>query len=367
MPQESRCYSRSRFCPETNRRDRLSEAIREFWLESDAGARARLINYGATLVSLEIPDREGQLADVVLGFDDLERYRGPHPHFGSIVGRFANRIAGGRFELDGRAFALATNAGPNHLHGGAVGFGRVIWQSEPIRDANASGVVFQYRSDDGEEGYPGNLDVVVSYRLTHDNELWIDYEAHTDATTIVNLTHHSYFNLADGGAGDILGHGLQLMANQYTPVDKSAIPTGELAAVDGTPMDFREMREIGSRIGEITGDPGGYDHNFVLDKSDLARSSLSNADCELTLAAVVSDPISGRVMEIHTSEPGIQFYTSNSLNGEWIGKGNTVYRRHAALCLETQHFPDSPNHPAFPSTRLAAGERYSQTTVHRFS
>lgn len=337
--------------------------MREFWLESDAGARARLIDYGATLVSLEVPDRDGQLGDIVLGFDDLERYRGPHPHFGSTVGRYANRIAGGRFELDGRPFALATNAGHHHLHGGAGGFDSVIWQAEPVRDANGSGVVFRYRSDDGEEGYPGNLDIVVSYQLTHGNELWIDYEARTDATTIVNLTHHSYFNLADGGASDILGHQLQLMANQYTPVDETAIPTGELAVVDGTPMDFRKMREIGSRIGEA---PGGYDHNFVLDKTDAARSILSDADREMTLAAVVFDPASGRLMEIHTTEPGIQFYTSNSLNGSLTGKRNTAYRRHAALCLETQHFPDSPNHPAFPSTRLEAGERYSHTTVHRF-
>ncbi len=338
--------------------------MREFWLESDAGARARLINYGATLVSLEVPDRNGQLADVVLGFDDLARYRGPHPHFGSTVGRYANRIAGGRFELAGRPFVLATNAGRNHLHGGERGFDRALWRAEPVQDTSGSGVIFRYRSNDGEEGYPGNLDVAVRYRLKHNNELWIDYEAYTDAATIVNLTHHSYFNLADGGAGDILGHRLLLMANWYTPVDETAIPTGELAPVEGTPMDFREMRAIGSRIGEA---PGGYDHNFVLDKTEAARSALDDSDCELTLAAVVYEPTSGRVMEVHTSEPGIQFYTSNFLTGELTGKRDTVYRRHAALCLETQHFPDSPNHPEFPSTRLETGERYSHTTVHRFS
>jgi aldose 1-epimerase len=342
----------------------VSGAIREFQLESNAGAKARLIDYGATLVSLEVPDRNGRLADVVLGFDDPERYRGPHPHFGSTVGRYANRIAGGLFELDGRQFELAKNAGPNHLHGGAKGFDRAIWNAEPICDASGEGVVFRYRSEDCEEGYPGNLDVAVRYRLTHSNELWIDYKAHSDATTIVNLTHHSYFNLSDCGASDILGHRLLLRAHQYLPVDETAIPTGELAAVGGTPMDFREMRAVGSRIDEIQ---GGYDHNFVLDKSDAARSSVDDSDAELTLAAIVSDPHGDRVMEVHTSEPGIQFYTSNSLTGELRGKNDTCYRRHAALCLETQHFPDSPNRPAFPSTRLEAGARYSHTTVHRFS
>ncbi len=336
------------------------DTMREFWLESDAGARARLIDYGATLVSLEIPDREGRLADVVLGFDDLERYRGPHPHFGSTIGRYANRIARGRFDLDGRAFTLATNDGSHHLHGGTRGFDRVTWQADIVIDPNGTEVAFRYRSEDGEEGYPGNLDVVVRFRLTHCNELWIDYEAVADATTIVNLTHHSYFNLAGGDPGDILGHRLQLLANEYLPVDEALIPTGEIAPVEGTPMDFREMRSIGSRIAET----GGYDHNFVLDKSSAANSALSS---ELTLAAVVSEPSSGRRMEIHTSEPGIQFYTSNSLNGDLTGKRGASYHRHAALCLETQHFPDSPNRGAFPSTRLEAGERYSQTTVHRFS
>jgi len=347
--------------PEEREVSWMGDTIREFWLESNAGAKARLIDYGATLVSLEVPDRANRLADVVLGFDDTERYRGAHPHFGATVGRYANRIAHGRFDLDGRPISVPANAGPHHLHGGTRGFDRVTWQAQPFSEPGGAGVIFRYRSVDGEQGYPGTLDVEVRYRLTHTNELWIDYEAATDAPTVVNLTNHSYFNLA--GAGDILGHLLQLNASQYTPVDDALIPTGEIAPVEGTPLDFRQLRPIGSRIAEA----GGYDHNFVLDRSRAWTSDISS---ELTLAAIVEEPESGRRMEVHTSQPGIQFYTSNSSSfrdGALNGKGNTAYRRYAALCLETQHFPDSPNHPAFPSTRLDVGQSYSHTTVHRFS
>jgi aldose 1-epimerase len=326
-------------------------AVELYTLTNGKDLKARLITYGAILVSLEIPDRNGTPGDITLGCDSLDGYLKVSPYFGAIVGRYANRIAKGRFVLDGVDYRLANNNGVNHLHGGIKGFDKVVWAAEPIKEANAVGVRFSYLSRDGEEGYPGNLKVVVTYFLTNDNELRIAYEAETDKATPVNLTHHSYFNLA--GGGDILGHELMLYADKYTPVDESLIPTGEVLDVKGTPMDFRTSATIGSRITQVK---GGYDHNYVL-KSGGA----------MALAARVYEPVTGRLMEISTNEPGIQFYSGNFLDGTIAGKGGRVYPKHGGFCLETQHFPDSPNKPDFPSTILRPGHKFTSLTVHKFS
>jgi len=328
-------------------------AVELYTLTNDKGLRARLMTYGATLVSLEVPDKNGRLGDIVLGYDRLDGYVKNSPYFGSIVGRYGNRIAKGRFMLDGLIYRLATNNGENHLHGGVKGFDKVIWKAEPVKEAGAVGVKFSYLSPDGEEGYPGNLKATVIYTLTNDNELRISYEATADKATPVNLTHHSYFNLAEG-KNDILGHELMLNAARFTPVDKGLIPTGELAPVQGTPMDFTTPTAIGSRIVQVE---GGYDHNYVLNRSGEG----------LSLAARLSDAQSGRVLEIKTTEPGIQFYSGNFLDGTITGKSGLVYRKHYGLCLETQHFPDSPNKPMFPSTILKPGETYKSLTVHKFT
>ena len=325
-----------------------------FTLRNAGGMTAKITNYGAILTELLVPDAEGRLTDVVLGFDDLQGYLDGHPFFGATVGRYANRIAKGRFELEGKEYRLFVNNGPNSLHGGEVGFDKKVWTAEPEKGPPAS-VCFRYRSADGEERYPGNLDVEVRYTLDDLNALRITYRATTDAATPVNLTNHSYFNLKDGGKTDILGHELELNAEQYTPVDETLIPTGEIAAVEGTVFDFRTPTMIGARIGVIPAWAGGYDHNFVLEARDSLRQ-----------IAQVRDPESGRVMEVWTTLPGVQFYTGNFLDGSNVGKGGIVYQRNAAFCLETQHYPDSPNQPAFPSTILRPGEVYEHTTIYRF-
>ncbi len=319
--------------------------------------QARIMDYGGVVVSLEAPDRTGKMADVVLGFDTLAEYiANPTQYFGATIGRYANRIANARFTLDGVEYKVPKNNGEASLHGGDYGFFRRVWKSLVLPDG---GLELTYLSKDGEEGYPGNLTATVTYRLTDANELKIDYAATTDKDTVVNLTNHSYFNLKGAGSGTILDHDLMLNADRYTPVDKNLIPTGQLPAVAGTPFDFRTLTPIGSRIEQSNEQlkiAGGYDHNWVLNKSRNA----------LTLAARVQEPESGRLMEVYTTEPGIQFYTGNFLDGTVKGKGGKVYARRSAFCLETQHFPDSPNHPAFPSTVLKPGQRYQTTTLYRF-
>ena len=329
-----------------------------FTLTNSSGTEARIATFGGALVSLRVPDRNGELGDVVLGFDNLADYEKHRMFLGALIGRCANRIAKGRFSLNGKEYSLAVNNGENHLHGGIAGFDRVVWLAEPSTNGDAAVLDLTYVSPDGEEGYPGNVTVNVSYSLNDANELKIEYRARTDADTIVNLTNHSYFNLASDG--DILGHHLRLNAARFTPADPTQIPTGEIRDVEDTPFDFTELVEIGSRINNddeqlVIG--GGYDHNWVLNKSDV----------ELSTAAEVFEPVSGRVMEVLTTEPGLQFYSGNFLNGSVTGKDGRCYTHRAAFCLEAQHFPDSPNHPSFPSVVLRAGEEYKQTTIYRFS
>jgi aldose 1-epimerase len=329
-----------------------------YTLTNDHGMKARIMTYGGIVSELHVPDRDGKPADVVLGFDDLKGYLAGHPYFGCIVGRVANRIAKGTFTLDGKEYKVAVNNGPNALHGGLKGFDKVVWKVG--KTGTGDGKVFlelTYLSKDGEEGYPGNLSATVTYTLTNDNELRIDYRATTDKATPVNLTNHSYFNLAGPASGDILGHEMMLAAEKYTPVDDTLIPTGEIKPVRGTPLDFTSPHKIGERIDQLKGDPVGYDHNFVLDGGGK----------KLALGARVHDPKTGRVMEMYTTEPGVQFYTGNFLDGSVKGKGGVVYRKHQGFCLEAQHFPDSVNHPNFPSVILRPGQTYAQTTVYKFS
>ena len=330
------------------------EAVELYTLTNANGLRMRVMTYGATVVSLETPDREGKLADVVLGFDSLDDYVKDSPYFGAACGRYANRIAKGRFTLDRVEYRLACNNDANHLHGGIKGFDKVVWQAEETRTDQGVGLTLKRVSPDGEEGYPGALSVVMTYMLTNKDEFKITYDAETDKPTPVNLTNHSYFNLAGAGSGDILAHELRITADRYTPVDEALIPTGKLLRVEGTPLDFRQPMAIGARIAQVK---GGYDHNFVL----------KSQDGSLTLAATARDPKSGRVMNVYTTEPGVQLYTGNFLNGHHRGKAGAVYHKHAAFCLETQHYPDSPNQPAFPSTVLRPGEKYRHVTVYRFS
>ncbi|HEY8205800.1 MAG TPA: aldose epimerase family protein [Pyrinomonadaceae bacterium] len=331
-----------------------------YTLTNSHGAEAKITNYGGILTSLRVLDRDGKLDDVVLGFDNLDQYLKGDPWFGAIIGRYGNRIAKGRFTLNGVEYKLATNNGANHLHGGIKGFDKVVWNARPLRVPNGAALELTYLSPDGEEGYPGNLSVKVVYTLTNANELKIDYSATTDKDTIVNLTHHSYFNLAGQGNGDILNHRLYINANRFTPIDSESIPTGEIRSVHGTPFDFTRMKAIGERINadnEQLKFGSGYDHNFVLNgKMGLLR-----------LAAKVYEPTTGRVMEVSTTEPGLQFYSGNFLDGTLTGKGDKVYQRRYAFCLETQHYPDSPNKPNFPSTVLRKGARYHTTTIYRFS
>jgi aldose 1-epimerase len=335
-------------------------AVEVYTLTNRRGAEARVITYGATLVSLKVPDRRGRIADVTLGYDDLAGYiDDPSTYFGATVGRYANRIARGRFALDGVEYVLATNNGPNHLHGGVRGFDKVVWEARPLNVRGAAALRLTYLSRDGEEGYPGALSVAVTYTLTDSDELRIDYRATTDKDTVVNLTNHTYFNLADAGAGDILGHVLTINASRFTPTDATAIPTGELRSVRGTPFDFTRPAAIGSRIGrpdEQLKFGKGYDHNFVLD----GRAG------RLRRAAEAYEPKTGRVLEVWTTEPGVQLYTGNYLSGR-RGKGGATYAFRHGFCLETQHFPDSPNEPGFPTTVLRKGRTFRSTTVYKFS
>ncbi len=322
-----------------------------FTLTNAAGMKVRVMTYGATLVGVDVPDRAGHRENVTLHLDSFAEYESGHPCFGSTCGRYANRIAKGRFTLDGVEYELATNNGPNHLHGGKVGFDKVIWKAGVEQRTGSVGVQFSYVSREGEEGYPGTLNSTVTYTLTADNQLKIEYTAETDRPTVINLTNHAYWNLA--GAGNILKHELTINADRYLPVDETQIPLGELRPVEGGPMDFRKPMAVGSRIAQV---PGGYDHCYVLNKPVRGQ---------LTLAARVFDPSSGRVMEVHTTEPGVQLYTANGL--ELSKPSGAHYSKHEGLCLETQHFPDSPNQPRFPSTSLRPGQVYKQLTVHKFS
>ncbi len=334
-------------------------SVEVFTLTNTAGVDIRAITYGGIIVSIRTPDRTGALADIALGHETLDGYVKNSPYFGCIAGRYANRIAKGRFTLDGAPYTLATNNGPNHLHGGVKGFDKVVWAGEPFKNARGVGVVLSYTSRDGEEGYPGALKTRVTYTLTDRNELVVDYEATTDKATVVNLTQHTYFNLAGAGTGDILGHELRLDADRYTPVDATLIPTGELAPVAGTPFDFRKPLAIGARINQDHPQlkaGGGYDHNFVLTR---ARPGLMHA-------ARVVEPSTGRTLDVSTTEPGLQLYTGNFLDGTITGKGGRVYAHRSGFCLETQHYPDSPNQPAFPSTVLRPGQDYKTTTVFAF-
>ena len=325
-----------------------------------------ITNYGGIITSLEVPDREGQMEDIVLGFDSLagyrsEAYAAANPYFGALIGRYGNRIADGEFSLDGEMYTLETNNGPNHLHGGTEGFDRVLWEADPFEGEGEVGLVLTHTSPDGHGGYPGRLDVEVTYTLTDENELAIDYQASTSKATPVNLTQHSYFNLDGQADGSILDHELMINAETFTPTDSTLIPTGTFRSVANTPFDFREPTPIGARIDqdhrqlEIA---GGYDHNFVLARQD--RDSLH-------LAARVYDPDTGRQMDVLTTEPGLQFYSGNFLDGSLTGKGGASYPRRSGLALETQHFPNSPNEPDFPSTILRPDETYSSRTVYRFS
>lgn len=326
-----------------------------YTLTNKKGAVCKVMTCGAIITELHVPDRAGQPGDIVLGFDNLEGYLKGHPYFGAAIGRVGNRIAKGRFTLDGKTFTLATNNGPNHLHGGLKGFDKVVWKAEPLQVKDGAAVRFNYTSPDGEEGYPGTLKVTMVYTLTDKNELRIDYEAATDKATPVNLTNHSYWNLA--GGGDILGHELTLRARRFTPVDDTLIPTGEIRPVKGSPMDFTRAKPIGRDLKQLTNDPRGYDHNYVLD----------SGGGRMALAARVFEPKTGRVLEIRTDQPGVQFYSGNFLDGTLTGKHGAVYQKHFGFCLETQHFPDSVNHPSFPSTILRPGQTYRTTTVHKFS
>ena len=331
-----------------------------YTLRNSKGMEAHITNYGGIVVSLLVPDRDGRPGDIVLGFDSLADYLNDSPYFGCIVGRYGNRIAKGRFALDGKEYTLATNNGPNHLHGGRKGFDKVIWAAEVGSASGGPSLVLTYLSKDGEEGYPGNLSVKVTYQLTDRNELKIEYLASTDKPTVVNLTHHSYFNLAGAGVGDILSHFLMIDADRFTPVDSGLIPTGELRSVHGTPMDFTTATAIGARIDQDDEQlhlGRGYDHNFVLRKEGS----------RLKRAADVYEESSGRVMEVLTTEPGLQFYSGNFLDGHLVGKGGKKYDHRYGFCLETQHFPDSPNKPKYPTTVLGPGQSYSTTTIYRFS
>ncbi len=328
-------------------------------LANDKGMALAVTNYGGAVVELWVPDRYGNLADVVLGFDSLSGYLGHSEYFGAIVGRYANRIDRGRFVLNGNEYKLNRNDGNNHLHGGIKGFDKILWQPEIVSNNGHIALKFSWLSRDHEEGYPGNLLVSVIYTLTDENMVTFEYTATTDQPTIVNLTHHSYFNLAGHGSGDILDHELMINADLFTPVNQNLIPTGEVENVSRTPLDFRRMTRIGKRIDnedEQLSFSKGYDHNWVLNRKDS----------DLILAATVHEPKSGRIMELHTTEPGLQFYSGNLMSKQIAGKAGHVYHRRAGLCLEPQHFPNSPNQPNFPTTVLNPGDQYRQTSAFKF-
>jgi len=329
--------------------------IQMYTLQNAPGASAKIITYGATLAQLWVPDRDAKFGDVVLGFDQLKGYLGPHPHFGGTIGRFANRIANGKFTLEGQEYSLALNNGPHSIHGGLVGFDRRVWKAEPIKDPKSAGVRLTYLSRDGEEGFPGNLWAMVEYVLTDDNSLKIAYRATTDKPTTVNLTNHSYFNLSS--SGDVLKDLVEINADKYTPVDAMLIPTGEFKPVAGTPLDFTKPMAVGARSTALDPRPGAYDYNYVVN----GRAG------KLRYAARVTDPSSGRVMEVWTTEPGIQLYTAIGLNGSIVGKRGVTYPQFGAVCLETQHFPDSIHQPSFPSTNLRPGSIFRSETIYKFA
>jgi aldose 1-epimerase len=329
-----------------------------FTLRNSHGVEAKISNYGGIVVSLKVPDRGGKMGDVVLGYDNLEGYLKETPYFGALVGRYGNRIAKGKFTLNGQQYTLATNNGPNALHGGLKGFDKVVWEPKILATPSGTALELHYLSKDGEEGYPGNLSVTAVYTLTDDNALKLEYTATTDKDTVLNLTHHSYFNLA--GKGDILSHEVMIDADKFTPVDSMLIPTGELRSVEGTPLDFRKSTVIGARINQDDEQMklgGGYDHNFIINKPLGA----------LGVCARVYDPSSGRVLEVSSTEPGMQFYTGNFLSGTIKGKGGWVYQKRNAFCMEPQHYPDSPNHPEFPSAVLKAGQTFKSTIIYKLS
>jgi aldose 1-epimerase len=337
------------------------KTVSVYTLKNARGTEVRALDYGGIILSLRVADRNGRFDDVVLGYDSLKDYVRESPYFGAIIGRYGNRIARGRFTLDGRTYTLAKNNGPNHLHGGLRGFDKVVWDVESFESPDGVGLVMRYTSPDGEEGYPGTLRATVTYTLTPRNELIFDYHASTDRATPVNLTQHSYFNLAGDGQGDILGHVVTLNADHFTPVDSTLIPTGEIRSVTGTPFDFRTPTPIGARIAQDDDQlrhGRGYDHNFVLTKGGDDRGR--------TLAARVYEPTSGRLMEIYTTEPGLQFYSGNFLDGSLRGKKGVVYKHRYGFAMETQHFPDTPNKPAFPSAILRPGEEYRSRTIYAF-
>lgn len=328
-----------------------------YTLTNSKGVKVSIATYGATIVDLVTPDRNGKMADISLGFDTFQPYLTKSPFFGSTIGRYANRIANGKFCLDGKTYTTSISdipGFPNTLHGGKKGFDKQVWKAQPL----SNGVRFTYHSKDGEEGFPGNMDAAVTYTLTHSNELKMEFTATTDKKTVVALTNHTYFNLAGAGNGTILGHQLMIPASRFTPVDKNLIPTGELKKVSGTVMDFRKPTAIGSRIKEVGGKPVGYDHNFVVNRSIFPG---------LDLNARVHEPVSGRILEVYSDQPGVQFYSGNFLDGTIIGKGGKAYQQYTGFCLEPQHFPDSPNHPQFPSVVLTPGQTYHANIVFRFS
>lgn len=337
------------------------QAVDSYALTNDHGVEIKLMTYGGIVTSIVVPDRTGKFGDVTLGFDTLADYLRPHPFIGAIVGRVGNRIARGQFTLDGVGYTLATNNPPNHLHGGQLGFDKKVWRAVDVQNSNAASVALGYVSLDGEEGYPGTLQTVVTYTLTNNNDLRIDYQATTDKATIVNLTNHTYFNLAT--AGDVLGHEVQINADRFTPTDATQIPTGEIREVTGTPFDLRTPVKLSDRLASAQADEqvrialGGFDHNFVV----------NGEPGRLRFAARVHEPWTGRTMTVSTTEPGIQLYTGNNLNGSLVSPKGVRYNKFAGLCLETQHFPDAPNHPNFPSIVLRPGDLYRSTTVFGFT
>jgi aldose 1-epimerase len=335
--------------------------VTQYTLINRNNVRVKCIDYGAIITEIHVPDKNGKFADVALGFDKLDGYLTEHPYFGSNAGRCANRIAKGKFTLDGKEYTLATNNGPNHLHGGKVGFNKKLWKSEAFLGTTGPGVKFTYASPDMEEGYPGRLSVSISYTLTDNNELVIDYRATTDKTTVCNLAHHSYFNLGGHNSGTILDEVAEFAAKNYTPTDDTLIPTGKIEPVAGTPFDFTKPKAIGKDIAKTGGNPAGYDLNYVLDKGETERPEF---------AARVTDPKSGRVLEVYTTEPGLQFYTGNFLDGTNVGKGGAAYKQYNGFCLEAQKFPDSVNHPEWKEKSdvvLKPGETYKQTTIYKFT
>ena len=325
-----------------------------YTLSNDKGITVRITNFGGIITSLFVPDRNGNTGDIVLGFDRLDGYLGEHPYFGAIIGRICNRIGSAKFVLNGKSYNVSANLGTSQLHGGFIGFDKKIWEAKFLQESDSVSLKLYYTSPDGEEGYPGNLDVIVVYTLTNDNKLHIQYLATTDKPTPVNLTNHSYFNLAGEGSGAIYDHELLLHASFYTLLDENLIPTGEITSVEGTDLDFTESHPIGERIHNMN---MGYDHNFVVNKQDRAPY----------LIASVKEPVSGRKMEVYSTQPGVQLYTANWFDGKLAGKGGKLYKKHSAFCLETQHFPDSPNHPQFPSIILMPDETYKSETVFSFS